>query len=119
MWVYLLNSRAEVGGDVRGRGTVGSGASTIGIHQGHRAVTGRALHAVGEGPRPATRRYGVIETLGEIWIWNGSWEPTLLLVMKSIACWAVTFVTGSIFARLVRLEIWKVTNTWVPFSLTI
>ena len=78
-----------------------------------------SLHAVGEGPRPATHRYGVTETLGEIWIWNGSWEPTLLLVMKSIACWAVTFVTGSIFARLVKLEIWKVTNTWVPFSLTI
>ena len=78
-----------------------------------------SLHVVGVGPLPATRRVGVTETLGEIWIWNGDWELTKLLVMKSTACWAVTFVAGSIFARLVRLEIWKVTNMCVPFSLTI
>ena len=89
--------------------------STRGTEQSH----DESLHVAGMGPRPATRRDGVTETLGEIWIWNGSCEPTVLLVMKSTACWAVTFVAGSIFAMLVRLEIWKVTNMWVPFSLTI
>ena len=53
---------------------------------------------------------GVTLTLRAIWIWNGSWESMVLLVMRSTACWAVTFVAGSIFARLVRLEMWNVTN---------
>ena len=37
MRVYLLNCCAEVGGDFWGCGTVGGGASTVGVHQGHRA----------------------------------------------------------------------------------
>ena len=89
--------------------------STRGTEQSH----DKLLHVVGVGPRPATRRDAVTEILGEIWIWNGSWEPTMLFEMRSTACWAVMLVAGSMFARLVRLEIWKVTNMWVPFSLTI
>ena len=78
------------------------------------------LHvAMGLGPLLVTYRDGVTETLGEIWIRNGSWEPTVLLVMLSTACWAMTIVAGSIFARLVRLEIWNETNMWVPFSVMI
>ena len=70
------------------------------------------------GPRPSTKNVGVTVTPGEIWIWNGSWfEPTVVPpVMRSTACWAVTFVNGSICARLLRLEIWNVTSKWVPFS---
>ena len=64
------------------------------------------------GPRPSTKNVGVTMTLGEIWIWNGSWfEPTVVPpVMRSTACWAVTLVVGSICARLLRLEIWNVTS---------
>ena len=38
------------------------------------------LHvSMGVGPLLATCRDGVTETLGDIWIRNGSWEPTVLL----------------------------------------
>ena len=74
-----------------------------GLTRGTVQSQNEALH-VGMGPRPATRSDPVTETLGEIWIWNGTWEPMAFLKMRSTACWAVTFVAGSIFARLVRLE---------------
>ena len=63
------------------------------------------------GTRPSTKKVGVIVTLGEVWIWNGSWfEPTVVPpVMRSTACWAVTLVVGSICARLLRFDIWNVT----------
>jgi hypothetical protein len=41
MLVYLLNSHAEVIGDVWGRGTVGGGASAVRVHQGDGAVACR------------------------------------------------------------------------------
>ena len=67
------------------------------------------------GLRPTVYHEGVTLTLVAIWIWNGSLELMVLLEMRSTASWAVTFVDGSIFARLVRLEMWNVTNMWVPF----
>ena len=64
------------------------GVAQLGVEQvpsgstrGTEQSQNESLHAVGAGPCPATRRDGVTETLGKIWIWNGSWEPTVLLVM--------------------------------------
>lgn len=54
-------------------GVAQSGQVASGFTRGTEQL--QSLHVGGVGPRPATRIDGVTETLGEIWIWNGSWEP--------------------------------------------
>ena len=68
-------------------------------------------------PRPTSCRIGDTDTLAAIWIRNGRVVLTaVLFVRRWTAMSAVTGLSTFVLARLVRLEMWKVTNTWVPFS---